>query len=497
MHDRRYDVSRVLDVLPGLPSSDQSSDKQHPEDGPNTKVSSEDAATERTGTHNKGSGTTILNVIVGTNPPGTAKWPFLDNEIGNQTLEVEDLDKALAYLKSQDLASYLGFVGSDSETLTGRCPFHDDHQASAEISHNSGIYFLHCYADGCQFKGTVIEVALEALRRCSGIGTTTRWDAIAHLMKQYKLRILGQWHRQQSSLLDQNIERLNQMAVPGSEYPSAQRLIGRIISDLARMYEVAKGHLISDKFVSHGRPVFFASLRWLERKRKGKDACQCHGGHSLRIDRFCMLGLLRKLSDPEVPADMADRAFDVRMDKRQRNRQRFYTIPVYTDALLAEAERRATMFYEAKASVKDISREFILSLYGKELAQEVYPTVAEQGLNESQRRFGECVEAVLLGHIEDDGYTTKRRLLDDVLANYDWASVSARRIGRCLPRLMARHDLLAVYSTKLLKQRFGIDGYGYPRIIIPRESDCRNERLGGQARMEEVGGDEAGRGASA
>jgi hypothetical protein len=264
------------------------------------------------------------------------------------------MDEAIEYLKKLNLPEHLGLSAHSSEAPQPvLCPFHNDTSPSATISRDptTGHWLFYCHSGGCHIAGTIIDLTIKA------IGATDPGAAIARLMAQYDIQIQSEWKDRHKLILQANWDRMG---------------------DTKRL---AKEFVVSERLQCDGLPVFFISLRELERRMKGHDEEYPHFGRQGRfIDRYCLLGLLRKLPDAALPADTLQQARR-HQGRRRSYRIQFYQFPEYTDDVLRRADERARRLIEAGASVQGVSKQLIRDLFGAELADEVYPQSTQRPTN--------------------------------------------------------------------------------------------------------------------
>ena len=139
------------------------------------------------------------------------------------------------------------------------------------------------------------------------------------------------------------------------------------------------------------------------------------------------------------------------------------------------------MLWGSGVSVTGISPWLVRDLYGKEVAAEVYPGRNIDNCQGADAEFVGQVEEILVRHIQERNYTQIKLVKEEMTEIYDWKTVTATRMAKCLAGLMARHGLKAIWSNMEIKRAFGIESKGYPRILV-KEADLpellRGEREG-------------------
>lgn len=389
-------------------------------------------------THNK-TGVNTHALIVGSNP---------------QDIQVDRIHRVKTEI---DLASWLSAQTGKSITEgTCCCPFHGDINPSAGVFRGAkNVWIFRCHV--CGVSGSIIDMGMKVWK-CS------QSEAISRLIGSAKKD-----PTELKDLLEKNVEVINQLSAERSPY--ACRLIGRIKNDLVMLQNIAQTAVIASGWSVEGEPLFFGSLRWLVSQRKSSgDPAEHPNRFNQRIDRFCMLGLLKKLRDEQIPSQALAEA-----KKRQGHRpyrMQFYSIPRYDETCMAEAERRAEQFIQAGCSVSGVSYQLIARLFGKEQAELVYPQGVERDC-EALTASESAVESVVLEHIEKRGYTTIKELLEAVSSDRFAFDVRRSQVERALPAILERNQLCRCTAGKQLKLKYGILAIGYPRIITKVKGQSR------------------------
>lgn len=403
--------------------------------------------------HNKCGGNATTALIVVSNPE-------------DEPVVVSSMDEAITYLKAQDLRQYLGVA--DSAAVN--CPYHDDTTPSASVGREegSGHWLFCCHSSRCGVHGSIIDLVMHEL------GTADAGKALNRLMAKFNLKVDTGWKGREEAVLDANIEVLNDEEALSTGYPYLYRWIGRVRSDLVLKLRWAKDCIRSERLQVDGRHVFFLSLREMERRSKGaRDLPRHFGRQSQRVDRYCLLGLMRKVPDHEIPEKVLKEARA--RQGRQAHHIQFYMFPAYTPTLLNAANRRARSLTDAGASVRGVSRQLIVDLFGQETAEEVYPQHADEP-GAAAREFAAAVEAHVIADIETLRYTTASRVREALQGHSQ--SLTHRRVERVLPGICQKHSLIRVVANQQMKDRLGIAARGFPKVIIPATAAaCGHEHV--------------------
>lgn len=406
----------------------------------------------------------------------------LDNYVGtypqNNSDKPHSIHKTslIDQLKRQNLADYLeidykGEITPD-RAITFNCLFHDDKTPSAGIFiDENGYYWYCCHSSECGFNGTIIDVVQEQ----DDIDTS---EAVSKLIDYYGLEDDKSWIEDERQILSRNIALIEALDKHKDKYPDLYRAIGRVRKDLLSKLKFARDNVALK--TSRNENIIICSLRrfhqlvspWSDGKELG---CQ-----NERIDRYCLLGLMRKLHDDEINSSLLFGAYQTRKQmakvlgkgrgKRPNMcRTQFYTIPEYTNELLERANDIAKLLKKHGIRMNAISRDLILQVFGQEKAMEIYPQVKTKETSEKGKVLMDRIEMLLLEDLEKMGYSKIGRLVERAHTFKEWRNVTDKRVKRYVPGLLKKHDLIEVISNKKLKNQLGIEARGYPKVIIRRQ----------------------------
>jgi hypothetical protein len=342
---------------------------------------------------------------------------------------------------------------------------------SATIYRNSdtGHWLLHCHSSHCDFEtGSIIDVTMRQRR-------LSFKEAVEYLMNYYQISYDPKvWKEEYEAILDENIRIIQDQVKLKEQYPYLYKLIHRVQDDLISKLNVAKECLVSDKLVQKDRVIFFCSLReFLRRKLNLSTQPKYSDNQKKRIDRYCLLNLMEKLSNQEIPTEIHAKAKSQQNNKHHEYRVQFYRISRYTPELLKQADDIAKMIKEKKFRLNGISRLLICEHFGEETAQRVYPQSRKSYEELKDNDFIRMLEDVLATEILDHDFTTYTKLYEAMHSHYSWVSVTQERISTHLPGLLIKYGLVEVHSNKELKDLYGIQVSGYPKIII-RENEKKD-----------------------
>jgi hypothetical protein len=126
---------------------------------------------------------------------------------------------------------------------------------------------------------------------------------------------------------------------------------------------------------------------------------------------------------------------------------------------------RAKLFKANHGTMAGMSRELFLRTFGEEEANRIYPQMKDQKLPPGNDQLAQDLERATLLLIEQIGYATEDAVINQVHSKY--GSFKKTMFKRIIGDLLNKYDLVRIPANKDLKQRYGIDAKGYPRIIIP------------------------------
>ncbi|AQT68243.1 DNA primase domain-containing protein [Anaerohalosphaera lusitana] len=376
-------------------------------------------------------------------------------------------------LKKKNLADYLGIEYdcqiTPDKSLHLRCPFHDDSQESASIfvDKQTGHFRIYCHSSHCGFNGSIIDVVMKQ-KNCDVS------DAVRHLIQHYDIQKDEKWKKDKRREIDDNInivERINELK---DEYPNLYHFVNRVRDDLLSKLRFARDKIALR--TSKGDVIVICSLRKFNALKGGRR--NDVGRQNERIDRYCVLGLMRKLPDEEITKslmmnlqgqrDSLVKGLGVKGDKANIYRSQCYSFPAYTPDVLAEAEETAKKLRENGVKMNSISRDMIWQVLGPEKAAQIYPQVHKQGISSAGNKFMGKVESCLLQQLHTRGYARVPEIISEITQEYDWKSVTDRRVKKYIPGLLTKHGLAEVTCTKALKEQFRIISRGYPKIVIKK-----------------------------
>ncbi|GKU81310.1 hypothetical protein [Niallia sp. NCCP-28] len=271
-----------------------------------------------------------------------------------------------------------------------------------------------------------------------------------------------------------NLEQLNNEEQLEQRYPFLYKLIKRRLRFLTTFIEHSEEKITSRLAKKEGNYYFFASSRYLASKHFSS-----YNTWNRNISIFCTLGLMNKIKiqnhnrtmDRRATRELKALAKRMNIDNHEKlSPINFYTIPIYNDELLMEANRRANVLLDNNFRANGFSKFFLIKVFGKEFADSIFHD--ERYISEYSKHTQTQIEKFILKDIQRHGYTTKDRILRYVQINYSqlqpWEygfkkekqskkSILSREFDRSISEIKEKYNLEYRKADKKLKERFHLN----------------------------------------
>jgi hypothetical protein len=271
--------------------------------------------------------------------------------------------------------------------------------------------------------------------------------------------------------IEWNIEQLNNEEQLEGMYPFLYKVIKRRLHFLTIFIEYSKDKIVSRLARKEGNYYFFASSRYL--------ASKYFSGYNTwnrNISIFSTLGLINKVKTDNRTTDRRakreTKALGKKMgiDYEKLSTINFYTIPIYDEKLLSEANRRAKVLSDNNFRANGFSKFYLIKVFGQEFADTVFHD--ERYISEYSQYVQSKIEEFILKDIKRHGYTTKDRMLRYVQIDYNqlqpWEygfkrekqnkkAILSREFDRSITEIKEKYNLDYKKANKELKEKFKLE----------------------------------------
>ncbi|MGD7025248.1 DNA-primase RepB domain-containing protein [Rossellomorea vietnamensis] len=361
-------------------------------------------------------------------------------------------DEVYDYLKKQNMNLLLGLDGYNFS-----CIFHDDKTPSAGIIKNkkNGHFIYNCLSGSCNVSYNIIQVTEQ-------LTSMNIRDTLNFLRKVYKVEYIDtEWKKEKKVNLDNNVEFISSTGIQ-EEYRELNDFVSRYSELLLFLHQFSRENIITENYTDKlGMPLFFISLSHLS-KMLGKDLKTIAN----RINILTYLGLIRKIPNKEIPADLLKKSRGYAKLKQYNKLISYYSIPVYDKKNIQFASQKAKEYKQLGFTVRDFGREMVYRTLGEEEANRVFPQEQGKQLSETSNRNASKVEEILMSLITDKGWTTEKEVINTLDETYGRKAYNGKLVKRILPEALDKYGLKKQWLNKELKQNLQVTLEGYPKIII-------------------------------
>lgn len=271
--------------------------------------------------------------------------------------------------------------------------------------------------------------------------------------------------------IEWNLEQLSNEEQVQETYPFLYRVIKQRLNYLEKLIDDSRDKRFSLVARIEGNYYFFASARYLASKYS-----RSYNTWNRNISIFCTLGLVNKVqTDNRMVERRATRetkalAKKLNIDHEKLSPPNYYTIPIYNDELLTDANGRAKVLLDNNFRVNGFSKNFLIRVFGQEFADSIFHD--ERQISEYSQNVQSKIEEFILKDINRHGYTTKERILRYVHIDYSqllpWEygvtkekqnkkAILGREFDRSISEIKDKYNLEYKKANKELKERFKLD----------------------------------------
>lgn len=351
-----------------------------------------------------------------------------------------------------DLSEYLGIGG---DTVCCILPNHDDSSPSAHIYTNeNGVQFYKCF--GCDTARNIIGIT-EHLSGCK------RSEAIEFIKAVYDLELVeSEWTQQQKQLMLDCANYLDSDEFQ-IEFPDLYKSI-RTRKHHIKLMLLHFSEMVNEDMQIDGKPFFFASYPKLmeicDIKKRAK--------LSQSLTLFALLHMIEKLPEDKIPEKELTKAKSIAAKYGLKKITNFYAFEEYGVNSFTESEKKALYLKENNVSLKGLSRELVLTSFGIDEANRVYPQYKfenERGTSEKSDIHTAHIVECIMHCIENKGYATERDIVAMLGSQYNFLTTEVQ-IKKRLQEILVTYELERVRANKETKAQYNVVSDGYPFIIV-------------------------------
>jgi len=357
-----------------------------------------------------------------------------------------------SYINSLDLGEYLGIYNSMVNCIL---PEHEDNNPSAHIYVNENeVEFYKCF--GCSKARSIIGIT-EHLSGCK------RHEAIEFIKNVYNLELVeSEWTQQHKALMLECASFLDSDEFK-TEFPELNKVI-RTRKHHIKMLLLHFSEKINEDMIVNDKPIFFASYPQL------MDICVTNDRAKLSqsLSLFALLNLIEKLPENQIPAKELKRAKAIAAQYGLKKITSFYSFSEYGVDTFTESEENAKTLKKNNVTLKGLSRELVLRTFGEETANRIYPQfVFENSRGTSKKSDTHTTEIVscIQYCLDKKGFCTETDVIKMLNAKYNHVTTEVQ-LKRSLQEILISYGLKRVRANKDIKEKYNIDGNGYPFIIV-------------------------------
>ena len=353
-----------------------------------------------------------------------------------------------------------------------KCIFHNDNNNSAGIFQaDDGAWIYKCHSSNCGITYNIIGV-IERLANFQSRPKTYKF-----IKEMFNLEIMEtDWQKEQKEILHENLRVLNGDIEFEENCPQANKNIKNIKHYLEKLIWIAMDNVRNENLTDEdGHVAFFTSANYFA-KQMGISPNSINKIYQ-KLVVLTYHKLLNKLDDADLPERFLKRAKAISINTDKNNHINFFSIPSYTVNKFPEIEQRAKQWKENHYTMKGVSREMFYRAEGLDMANELYPqykkvtevvegtyqVVDRTTTKKSDERTLNIVRAIF-ELIEEQGYATEREIVIKLRDKYLYITTEVQ-IKKSLKEILDSYGLKRIRANKVIKEKFGMDGEGYPFII--------------------------------
>lgn len=279
--------------------------------------------------------------------------------------------------------------------------------------------------------------------------------------------------------INYNLELISNNTLLAKKYEYLYKIIKKRTRYLYHFINYSRDKIVNYRRLG-GNHIFFVSNRYLARRYKGHSSTW-----NRNINIFVLLGLINKHYVNSISPGMVTRKA-IRLQKEKSKKLNvnkdtikpinFYTIPLFDDDLLKQANDIAKVMIDSNFRVNGFNKIWIIKTFGVSKANKVFPD--DRYISEYSNYVRNEIEKFIQQDIIQWGYTTKERILENTIINYsnklvfeygfirqqdNPKAIIEREFDRSINEILNNNNLSYRKANKELKEKFNLDTY---RFII-------------------------------
>lgn len=372
----------------------------------------------------------------------------------------ESISDAYSKARNVNMVAFLRQHGYDVQFRHGfSCifPDHEDVHPSAEIVTNSkGEYRYICAThDGGRLNLSLIDLwaELQQIDIQQAIEEVLAFNGIEYKESQFV--------KSQQKKYQFNTIRVGDMSYIKENFKYVYKYLNRYELELRALMDYAESNLYGTEYSYDGQAVFYISARYagnLIAKYKNTATVNTKRAHTL-LNILCTLGIMERVPTDKLTEYAKNSTAKLTKEGREIN---FYMFHQLTDRVLSVADQRARIMQEKKFKVSAMSKDIIISLFGQDLADKVFPDKRKVSL--TYKRYLKTYSKIILQEIQNKGYTTKQETISKLNE-----PITQRKkeyhFDKVINEICSMYGLECNFANKEIKKRFGIKGRGRKRLI--------------------------------
>lgn len=186
------------------------------------------------------------------------------------------------------------------------------------------------------------------------------------------------------------------------------------------------------------------------------------------LSLFALLNLIEKLPEGKIPENELRKAKSIAAQYGLKKITNFYSFSEYGVDTFTESEENAKKLKENNVTLRGLSRELVLRTFGEEKANEIYPQFKfenSRGTSEkSDEHTAEIINCIWYC-LDKKGYCTEMDITKMLNVKYHHVTTEVQ-IKKSLQEILTSYGLKRIRANKDLKEKYCIEGNGYPFIIV-------------------------------